>query len=857
MADKKSLKNMISTGSALILAVVLTTLLAIVGVLFVLVARVDKIATSAISENRELNWAADSVIAKISQELVLDVPGVDPNVNVDYYDYPGPEDRWLASLEPYQFGAGDYRWRQTSDVYDRLDANALDLRAEIIDDYQPNIAEDVKADADGDGVADSRWVVIPDVNSSKGRPIYAAIRVIDNGGMMNVNTAYKFDPNGPRGVIDGSSQLQINLMALANRPGRPITPPGKDEVALLAERADYRFGNNKADLPKYETDLAAYEPDVIWRYGSPVGAYTPFDVGDELELRYRFLVNHEDILTRIERIWTWSFNSPTELNTPISLGGAKNITDWFKRAYDNDSGSIDPNYSYRHIATTCNMDRIIDPDGAKMVNVNMADANSIYDVIRKVLPGTLAAQIAVNIKDYRDPDSDVTTYGGYYGFETPCIYISELAHNFVPSGSSTDPNHHSYAIELYKPYPEDSVPSNKWQLKFPKLGTFPINWHDPNQFHVAVWEDLPSAPLPVNSTASSQKASLAGGAVIFDSGDLIELQRKVIEPNGAPAYITVDSIQVPVGLVSGQGLHSFHRDITKHKCIRRLWDDANSPTLGWDNSFVNPDPNEVQAHPANKPFTNIGEIGMIFRNSAYNVPVGVTEPGIRLDLADSAFQQIFNYLTVFDPAVYFWNDPNETKVKGRININTAPWFVIAQLPWVSAGTPNNELAHAIVAYRDKLTLNSNVDYHTDNWGNGKTRKQGMGLKSTDPDVREVPGFAYIDELLNVTQQVLSPMANEPLYDIRRYGRDNLDLFTFPDLTVPDGATDDFEERDLIFSRISNLISVRSDVFTAYILIRIGPNGPQRRVIAILDRSGVYSRDGKVKIIALQPVPDPR
>ena len=73
----------------------------------------------------------------------------------------------------------------------------------------------------------------------------------------------------------------------------------------------------------------------------------------------------------------------------------------------------------------------------------------------------------------------------------------------------------------------------------------------------------------------------------------------------------------------------------------------------------------------------------------------------------------------------------------------------------------------------------------------------------------------------------------------------------------DGAPDDFEERDLIFSRISNLVTVRSDVFTAYILVRIGADGPQKRVMAILDRSNVYSGNDKVRIVALHPVPDPR
>jgi hypothetical protein len=72
-----------------------------------------------------------------------------------------------------------------------------------------------------------------------------------------------------------------------------------------------------------------------------------------------------------------------------------------------------------------------------------------------------------------------------------------------------------------------------------------------------------------------------------------------------------------------------------------------------------------------------------------------------------------------------------------------------------------------------------------------------------------------------------------------------------------GVPNDFEERDVIFSRISNLATVRSDVFCAYILVRLGEDGPQRRYIAILDRSGVKSPTDKVRIRALQPVADPR
>ena len=142
-ARKNILNRSPRDGSALILTVVLTSLLAIIGVLFVMVSRVDKMATSAISENKSLNLAVETVVAKISQELVLDVPGmIDPNSLADpnslpalieeYYDYPDVNNLWLASLEPYESG-GNYYWRQISQLYSASDPN-LGLQAVLVPD---------------------------------------------------------------------------------------------------------------------------------------------------------------------------------------------------------------------------------------------------------------------------------------------------------------------------------------------------------------------------------------------------------------------------------------------------------------------------------------------------------------------------------------------------------------------------------------------------------------------------------------------------------------------------------------------------------------------------------------------------
>jgi len=852
--NRRSRKN---AASALILAVILTSLLAIIGVMFVMIARVDKMATSAISENKELNFAVETVVAKISQELVLDVPGM-PKGKKDYYDYPDANNAWLASLEPYKDGT-NYKWRQISDVTGFLNVKNFATQDVSVDppgtrkyiQEYPEITldanselEELWADADGDGIADSKWIKLDNITSNKGKPIYAAIRIVDNGGMLNVNTARQFDPTSSvKNKIDGSSQMQINLFALAQRG-----PSNTIEQLDVA-----RYGNEPHDLNDYIRD-------VVWQYNEPNGRYTPFDISDELELRNRFLLEFEHIDTRIEKeVWTSAFTGKDYLHVPVD-GTSSNLTDWFYRAQHDVVGPNDI-YSYRHIATTFNMDRIIDPNGAKMTNVNTADVNALYNSIRKGLLDAnypdvnIAAQVAVNITDYRDSDSDVNVYTNpddgkdYYGFESPCIYISELAHKFKKD--MVDPNivYKSYAVELYKPYSGDNDPCN-WQLE---VGSTPItinNWTGNKQFYV-IQDQNSNALLNVNSGTTAQDASFA-----FTVNTEISLQRPL--PGGG--YVTVDWYKVdpcipsPPWLSEDGSPHSIQRDIQPHKCIRRLWASVarnDDDDLGKGNTFVDSDTNVVQAHPANTGFTNVGEIGMLFRKDVYSDIVrGAVESDVRLNLADPNFQQLFKYLTVFDPCDFHPGDANyvnERRVKGRININTAPWFVLAQLPWVSqrkSGYNNTDLAQAIAAYRDKLK--TPVDY------SGITgRKSATGINN----IREAPGFESIGEL----NFVIGGLDNN--YRIDYYKLVLGDLAGFPDLTpggsTGDGAKDDFEERDVIFSRISNLVTVRSDVFTAYILVRIGADGPQKRVMAILDRSNVYSGDGKVRIVALHPVPDPR
>ena len=263
---------------------------------------------------------------------------------------------------------------------------------------------------------------------------------------------------------------------------------------------------------------------------------------------------------------------------------------------------------------------------------------------------------------------------------------------------------------------------------------------------------------------------------------------------------------------------------------------------------------------------------------------------INLRNEEKKYWPLLDFLTLFDASTDgLDNNGNgladeftEVALPGRININTAPWYVIKQLPWVmdSTAADPEALAHAIVGFRDKKNLellpiyglgSGMPDYSDPILGRTKATIDAAAV-APNANVRETPGFRHIAELLQIV--VPDPKTIKGQFDIRKYfidedagnpldnGRPDFsgDYPIDVALDINDGIANDFEERDLIFNRISNLVTVRSDVFTAYILVRIGRNGPQKRMIATFDRSNVFNPmdvPKLVKLVALHPVPDPR
>ncbi len=1069
-------------GSALIMAIVITMLLFIIGIVFVLTSQKGRAIVTGSEFRQSLDAGTDAVIERINTVLIEDLFGSDNNLlnkdaSDEYWDYPGSDDPWLASLEPEILSDGTnsyYGWRHISDIYGdnfnisvmnpsmnrfydptdstntaQWDGNAssryylsydqnsttiptiTSLIARIISDEDSTylIGEDGdwddpddycrwggRADADGDGVADSRWARVPGITGPQGQNVYTAVRIVDNGGMININTAYR-DPRSLNGTPDwdGTRLSHIHLQGIISTTddnnGLDVTDMQQMRFGGLVDGTVSKipgsppyldYDNNYANDTSYEADVAnRFLNPALVNVGSNDYFYTPFDIMDELELRNRFLVE-SNVNTRCGQAWPVTFfpgagavgleNPYVRLPEDTVAQLQNKVANWFdklKPGFDT-GGTAIGDYNRRPLVTTYNFDRNITPkvDTAGMPASLLAAWNTwtnwnnttpplnwtyrpvcIEDaangstvggvaVTAEVLAAAIwlglpadiedhenfmplgwggetreriACQMAVNLIDYVDIDNvptELTTNGGadyYYGYEAgaPEVYISRLGISKFNDG--TDVTDH-YAVALYNAG-KDAVILTGWQINIE--GAI----YDLTAGNLGAEDTI----LIIDEIDDAEGFQAVDGfptitAFEFDDGDRIVL----LDAEGRP----VDAVEVA-------GIATYISDpVAPNLNIREVWntperadimhvgyspdeiyifDEVLPPAaLTWegpDNGGLGDLEGDLSLSSARitapiqtgtpiLPFLTLGEIANVLTVGATNIGgeyktmgecwdeflvadggnITALERG-RIDVAafakiddpsaTDAFSNIFRYLTVWNPfsdtidndGANGADDAAELAIAGRININTAPWYVIAQLPWITnqdAGTVLNansyKLARAIVAYRDKTELDSGaVDYSKvdPSWlppDNTKTRKYGMGLAQTDDDVREEYGFASIAELINVTND-LSGMAGtyDHWYDFRRFGRDTTTPIsptsTPPDSTA-DSVNDDLEERDILFQRVSNLVTVRSDVFTAYIAIRVGEEGPMRRVIAIFDRSKVFSPADKPRLVALHPVPDP-
>jgi len=214
---------------------------------------------------------------------------------------------------------------------------------------------------------------------------------------------------------------------------------------------------------------------------------------------------------------------------------------------------------------------------------------------------------------------------------------------------------------------------------------------------------------------------------------------------------------------------------------------------------------------------------------AYRYPASATALPTPTPNVTSQITNAWNTFTGA-PAFNTGNATEETApVDGLVNINSAPWRVLATVPWLPAtnaaySAQNANIAKAIAFYRD-------VDDGT-GAGTPANPKHGHGPFKSLFELNEVlVGGAKLRDIQgNVTSNDFSQ------------AQGNLS----PIQGALDGVVGDFESLYNMMTRVSNLVTTRSDSYTAYILIQGWRNAEtanptllvQRRAAIIIDRSAV-------------------
>jgi hypothetical protein len=212
----------------------------------------------------------------------------------------------------------------------------------------------------------------------------------------------------------------------------------------------------------------------------------------------------------------------------------------------------------------------------------------------------------------------------------------------------------------------------------------------------------------------------------------------------------------------------------------------------------------------------------------------------------------YHVATKFQSGTPVQDQPSEQAVEGLININTAPWRVLATVPWTtgvnastSAQAYNYNIAKAIVRHREvNGPFKSIADLQ--NVRVEQVPNVGPSVQSDGRFWQQIGTATDPDD----DEGDLSPANPPPAGTPPRDGvTGNVKIAASASNTL------DFEHQFLALTRVSNLITTRSDSFTAYICLQQWENAgtpdarmvSQRRYAVLLDRSGILKDKKDVKV----------
>ncbi|HHT9136148.1 MAG TPA: hypothetical protein ACFYEK_02770 [Candidatus Wunengus sp. YC60] len=839
--------NKNNAGYIIIVVTVILVALSLMGMTFLNLTGVDFTATDNYVNSLQADMAASAGLDYAIYTLKMDKYGTDSIVyNNNSYRY-GSGTSILGYDENYDAYTEEWLGTGTGKIFCNATAASNDV------------------DNNGDGVKDSRWLDAP-FSLDRGLKAQYAILIEDVGeSRININaTGNVVGVAGSFMYGTGATTYDIRLQDVLT-----------DTVAKnVIGTTTGRCGANSTP-GSTGTTASQFQPR------NPASDDRPFNVLDAADIcfgtctsssvyqsRLRNIINNETLFQNVRGSLTaYSFDSIiTNNGTVSSLQMGKNF--------------------YR-------------------LNINTASAAELSAQLKHCVFGTetlMADQIAAHIIDYRDTDDNITVYNGKYGLEVH-PFINELFYATATAYHRIElinPFNRSIGIGGWKLLVNrggtvttytlntatiSAAPSPANPVYFvlgdnPAVATLTTNLvvsnlniydYDANGIPIEVIATLKE---PVNNVIVDQVYPSAYINTVSILGLIDALIQRVQECGVPPtnSLITklnqardyLDDLPTPdcdsaevrlesfINEVEGLGHHlheawedcvyenkdefisraEYIEDVCENQPSARAsigqrkipiierssnWTGSSTNnTIGTTNVSFN---NIRQLVIANKDIISLGELGHLLTVS-YNTNYSYTldasyatstnyVDNAKMNLFGGTFTTISDYFTVLDPKNDSIDDDAdgaigtadtgtqtgdidgpEIQVPGRININTASAGVLAALPGTSTNTS--------LATWNALSGNTLIN----NIINGRP-------------------FSTIGAITSVT-------------GMNYFGTDNAD-------NDGDGFVDEKDEKDLIFTSISNLITTHSNVFAVYVTARIVNNSAsqtfaEKKLVAIIDRS---------------------
>ncbi len=803
-------------GNVILLVVGVLAVMAMVGSVFLMTTRSEQQQASAYGSAVSMRYAAEGQLARIQNILLNDLhigangPYSDADDWRQYIDYPSPvsnysygltdpADRHLASIE-WAPANGPYtqqgRWPRLTDLGDFAafqDPNAapdVNYRGLMVDvDVTPgnlhpgnywgafNSSYWVDAnkdgdndeplgalvDTDGDGIRDARLYPTGDFDAN-GRPYWAAVRIIDASGLLNINTANEI------GHADSwMNQGLIDPLYLAQLTVQPAVQP--NVTAVLNQR--------DPGAPVGTYNYATYYSDYVERADDPASSFVtavqsggyarlPYDPADELACRYGGL---PDSNSRLGQQAGWSADWKTGNGSYAPYVTTYSASREYARP---DGASVPAGW------VLLNREKVDLNVGGTKTEVFNAYRRAFYAILPHlasdpVLRRQVASQLAVNLIDYRDADNIPTVVDVYddngalgaggdmaIGVESqPVIAEAWYSANASPDPSEADPMNPTMppvlsgvraAVVLYNPN-STAVDLTDWRIscgsdQYTFLASDGVSV--PGNGRLVIRSDNSVnvvAGVPSYDWSSLRNLVDDGAAGMGAAG--LTLYRPAQDLSGDPwpgpnmAAVPADDVNpgdfgtdnpnnLPSG-TSGTIIGHIGRDDSDDYVLVSAWeaidpeaDYAGSDQIGVDLNVVYSSGVPVRLY-ASSTLDSVAEIGRLLtvgptsmRTLRQELRLGDQSKRANGRL-DSLFCEDYSDAVVPDVSpmalagdVFTVRDPGEP-VFGRVNINTAPAKVLAALPFIQNFPTFDESAYAaaceIAAYRDR-TLPQTLSMYT-------------------------------------------------------------------------------------------------------------------------------------------------